>query len=117
LPAGLPSLLQFTRATTKYWVHPGHVMRLKLALLRHLPLLVYGAADPVYRGDISSRAALLAGSSGVTSLVSSGSLARPALTSALYPCSAVANKLQIGLVTLVPTTYAGAHCFRFGAGH
>jgi SPX domain protein involved in polyphosphate accumulation len=66
------SLLQFTRATTKYWVHPGHVMRLKLALLRHLPLLVYGAADPVYRGDISSRAALLAGSSGVTSLVSSG---------------------------------------------
>lgn len=64
--------LQFTRATTKYWVHPGHVMRLKLALLRHLPLLVYGAADPVYRGDIASREALLAGSSGVTSLVSSG---------------------------------------------
>jgi SPX domain protein involved in polyphosphate accumulation len=80
----LPLLLQFTRATTKYWVHPGHVMRLKLALLRHLPLLVYGAADPVYRGDISSRAALLAGSSNVTSLVSSGASYAPG---SIFVCS------------------------------
>lgn len=65
-------MLQFTRSTTKYWVHPSHTMRLKLALLQHLPLLIYGGADPVHRGDISSRAALRAGSGGVTSLVSSG---------------------------------------------
>ena len=60
------------RSTTKYWVHPDNLLRLKLALLQHLPLLVYGAADPVYRGDISNSLALRTGGQGVTSLVSSG---------------------------------------------
>ena len=31
----------FERKTTKYWVEPRDVMRLKLAVARHLPVLVY----------------------------------------------------------------------------
>ena len=29
----------FVRQTTKYWVHPDNLVRLKLAILRHLPVL------------------------------------------------------------------------------
>lgn len=64
--------MQFTRSTTKYWVHPSNILRLKLALLRQLPLLVYGATDPLFAADISSSAALRSGSQGITSLISSG---------------------------------------------
>jgi NAD(P)H-dependent flavin oxidoreductase YrpB (nitropropane dioxygenase family) len=64
--------LQFTRTTSKYWVHPQDILRLKLSLLQHLPLLVYGSTDPVMAGDISSSEALKAGSHGITSLISSG---------------------------------------------
>lgn len=31
----------FVRQTTKYWVHPDNLVRLKLAILRHLPVLVF----------------------------------------------------------------------------
>lgn len=80
--------LQFTRSTTKYWVHPSNILRLKLALTKQLPLLVYGTDDPVSSGDIAAAAvaapelAVAAGSGAashssqqahkVTSLVSSG---------------------------------------------
>lgn len=71
---------QFTRSTTKYWVHPSNVLRLKLALTKQLPLLVYGADDPVSSGGIAAAAEAAAGGSAqgsrnqhkVTSLVSSG---------------------------------------------
>jgi hypothetical protein len=77
-PPGSP--LQFTRSTTKYWVHPSNILRLKLALTKQLPLLVYGADDPVSSGDVTAVAAEGAdGAEGtpasqhkVTSLVSSG---------------------------------------------
>jgi SPX domain protein involved in polyphosphate accumulation len=63
---------QFTRSTTKYWVHPAHLTRLKLALCRHLPLLVYGARNPVHHGDIATPGALAAAGAAVRGLVSSG---------------------------------------------
>ncbi|KAI0033526.1 SPX-domain-containing protein [Vararia minispora EC-137] len=31
----------FVRQTTKYWVHPDNLVQLKLAILRHLPVLVF----------------------------------------------------------------------------
>ncbi|CAE6443403.1 unnamed protein product [Rhizoctonia solani] len=31
----------FVRQTTKYWVHPDNLVHLKLAILRHLPVLVF----------------------------------------------------------------------------
>ncbi|CEL55103.1 Vacuolar transporter chaperone 4 OS=Schizosaccharomyces pombe (strain 972 / ATCC 24843) GN=vtc4 PE=1 SV=2 [Rhizoctonia solani AG-1 IB] len=31
----------FVRQTTKYWVHPDNMVHLKLAILRHLPVLVF----------------------------------------------------------------------------
>lgn len=33
----------FVRQTTKYWVHPDNLVPLKLAILRHLPVLVFDA--------------------------------------------------------------------------
>ncbi|TFK70314.1 SPX-domain-containing protein [Pluteus cervinus] len=33
----------FIRQTTKYWVHPDNLVPLKLAILRHLPVLVFDA--------------------------------------------------------------------------
>jgi SPX domain protein involved in polyphosphate accumulation len=74
--AATPSLrharAQFTRSTTKYWVAPAHIMRLKLVLLRHLPLLVYGCADPVSSGDISAAAAAGAAAGSVGSPAARG---------------------------------------------
>lgn len=82
--AAVPALYlnaQFTRKTTKYWVHPSNILRLKLALTKQLPLLVYGADDPVSSGDIAAVAAQEPGTKmcsldqqqhKVTSLVSSG---------------------------------------------
>ena len=32
---------QFLRSTTKYWVHPEHVMEVKLRILKHLPVLIF----------------------------------------------------------------------------
>jgi hypothetical protein len=80
-------IAQFTRKTTKYWVHPSNILRLKLALTKQLPLLVYGADDPVSSGDIASVAAQEHGTTvclleqqqqqhKVTSLVSSGGAPR-----------------------------------------
>jgi SPX domain protein involved in polyphosphate accumulation len=68
-------VLQFTRSTTKYWVHPEHVTKVKLALLRHLPLLVYGAKDPVYHGDMASEESVQQEGAKVKGLVSSGEAA------------------------------------------
>ncbi|KIP04473.1 hypothetical protein PHLGIDRAFT_31341 [Phlebiopsis gigantea 11061_1 CR5-6] len=34
----------FVRQTTKYWVHPDNLVHLKLAILKHLPVLVFNAA-------------------------------------------------------------------------
>ncbi|KAH8100950.1 SPX-domain-containing protein [Cristinia sonorae] len=31
----------FVRQTTKYWVHPDHLVHLKLAIMKHLPVLVF----------------------------------------------------------------------------
>lgn len=39
----------FRRSTTKYWVHPSQVLRLKLALIKHLPILKYGCNRPRLR--------------------------------------------------------------------
>ncbi|KAI0311287.1 VTC domain-containing protein [Amylostereum chailletii] len=33
----------FVRQTTKYWVHPDNLVQLKLAVLRHLPVLVFNS--------------------------------------------------------------------------
>ncbi|KAI1797010.1 SPX-domain-containing protein [Ganoderma leucocontextum] len=33
----------FVRQTTKYWVHPDNLVHLKLAILKHLPVLVFNA--------------------------------------------------------------------------
>ncbi|EJD48890.1 SPX-domain-containing protein [Auricularia subglabra TFB-10046 SS5] len=33
----------FVRQTTKYWVHPDNLVHLKLAILRHLPVLVFNS--------------------------------------------------------------------------
>jgi SPX domain protein involved in polyphosphate accumulation len=33
----------FVRQTTKYWVHPDNLVHLKLAVLRHLPVLVFNS--------------------------------------------------------------------------
>ncbi|KAF8068248.1 yippee-like protein [Scenedesmus sp. PABB004] len=78
-PAAAAPRTRSAAHTAKYWVAPRQVLRLKLALLRHLPLLVYGAADPAARGDAGSAAALRAGCAGVTSLVSSVYFDSPAL--------------------------------------
>lgn len=32
----------FTRTTTKFWVHPADVLRLKTSIIKHLPILIYG---------------------------------------------------------------------------
>ncbi len=69
----LPPLLQFVRTTTKYWVHPSNVLRLKLACARHLPVLVYGQASPVATGDTSPQA-LRRQAAEATTLINSGVL-------------------------------------------
>ncbi|KNE65403.1 hypothetical protein AMAG_11034 [Allomyces macrogynus ATCC 38327] len=33
----------FVRRTTKYWVHPDNVLEVKLSILKHLPVLVFGS--------------------------------------------------------------------------
>lgn len=33
----------FERKTTKYWVHPKHVLRVKLLIIKHLPVLIFGS--------------------------------------------------------------------------
>lgn len=33
---------KFHRKTTKFWVHPGDVLRIKCNIVRHLPVLIYG---------------------------------------------------------------------------
>uniref|UniRef100_A0A7S3UB82 SPX domain-containing protein n=1 Tax=Picocystis salinarum TaxID=88271 RepID=A0A7S3UB82_9CHLO len=33
----------FERKTTKYWVHPKHVLRVKLLVIKHLPVLIFGS--------------------------------------------------------------------------
>jgi len=57
---------QFTRSTVKYWVRPAHVVRVKAALCRQLPLLVYGAQSPVHQVSVCDDVLCwLAGRSGV----------------------------------------------------
>lgn len=34
----------FTRQTTKYWIPPGQIVRLKLSILRHMPYLIFGCS-------------------------------------------------------------------------
>lgn len=33
---------KFERKTTKYWVHPADVLKLKSEVIKHLPILIYG---------------------------------------------------------------------------
>ncbi|KAF8525948.1 SPX-domain-containing protein [Hysterangium stoloniferum] len=40
-PSAGGSQSAFVRQTTKYWVHPDNLVALKLAILRHLPVLVF----------------------------------------------------------------------------
>ncbi|GLB40341.1 putative VTC domain containing protein [Lyophyllum shimeji] len=42
-PSAGGSQSAFVRQTTKYWVHPDNLVPLKLAILRHLPVLVFNA--------------------------------------------------------------------------
>ncbi|KAF8519535.1 SPX-domain-containing protein [Gautieria morchelliformis] len=41
----------FVRQTTKYWVHPDNLVALKLAILRHLPVLVFDRNKEFERRD------------------------------------------------------------------
>lgn len=41
----------FVRQTTKYWVHPDNLVPLKLAILRHLPVLVFNAEKEFEQKD------------------------------------------------------------------
>ncbi|EJD06520.1 SPX-domain-containing protein [Fomitiporia mediterranea MF3/22] len=41
----------FVRQTTKYWVHPDNLVHLKLAILRHLPVLVFNAKKDFEQKD------------------------------------------------------------------
>jgi SPX domain protein involved in polyphosphate accumulation len=41
----------FVRQTTKYWVHPDNLVHLKLAILRHLPVLVFDSAKEFEPAD------------------------------------------------------------------
>ncbi|KAF5359692.1 hypothetical protein D9756_003087 [Leucocoprinus leucothites] len=41
----------FVRQTTKYWVHPDNLLPLKLAILRHLPVLVFNPDKEFERKD------------------------------------------------------------------
>jgi hypothetical protein len=70
--AHLLLFLQFERSTRKFWVAPRHVLRLKLALVQHLPLLVYGRPPPEVGGDVTSVEAIKRGASQAAGLVSSG---------------------------------------------
>lgn len=63
---------QFTRSSSKYWVHPSHLLRVQLLVLRHMPVLVYGARAPEGAGNIASPEALREGARGVSGLISSG---------------------------------------------
>jgi hypothetical protein len=47
-------------------------MKVKLVLLRHLPLLVYGAKDPVYHGDMATGESMQQAGAKIKGLVSSG---------------------------------------------
>eukprot|EP00894_Picocystis_sp_ML_P000997 jgi/Pico_ML_1/51514/g2535.t2 len=38
---GAPRVLR--EKTTKYWVHPKHVLRVKLLIIKHLPVLIFGS--------------------------------------------------------------------------
>ncbi|KAG1904992.1 VTC domain-containing protein, partial [Suillus fuscotomentosus] len=41
----------FVHQTTKYWVHPDNLVPLKLAILRHLPVLVFNAKKEFEQKD------------------------------------------------------------------
>ncbi|CAD7700341.1 unnamed protein product [Ostreobium quekettii] len=43
----------FERKTVKYWVHPANVLRVKCMLIKHLPILIYGAGKG--QADAKSR--------------------------------------------------------------
>ena len=51
-------------------------MKVKLALSRHLPLLVYGAKDPVYHGDMAAEKSMQEEGAKIKGLVSSGEAMR-----------------------------------------
>jgi hypothetical protein len=70
---------QFARRTAKFWVHPRAALRVKAALCRVLPLLVYGGKDPSAAGDVGSVAAIVEGARAASTLVSSGALLPPLL--------------------------------------
>jgi SPX domain protein involved in polyphosphate accumulation len=40
----------FKRQTTKYWCKPEHVVQLKVAIIKHLPVLVYGQRTKLAAG-------------------------------------------------------------------
>jgi SPX domain protein involved in polyphosphate accumulation len=40
--ASVPTNQSFVRRTTKYWVHPDNVTEVKIHILKHLPVLVFG---------------------------------------------------------------------------
>lgn len=44
---------KFQRNTTKFWVHPADVLRLKCDVIKHLPILIYGKGKD--RGGAKSR--------------------------------------------------------------
>ncbi|KAI8468970.1 MAG: VTC domain-containing protein [Monoraphidium minutum] len=72
---------EFQRSTTKYWLRPAHSLRVKAALCRHLPLLVYGTQCPTAQGDVASVAAIRRSAQAATSLVSSVYFDTPDLAS------------------------------------
>jgi SPX domain protein involved in polyphosphate accumulation len=41
----------FKRQTTKYWCKPEHVVQLKVAIIKHLPLLVYDQRTRLAAGN------------------------------------------------------------------
>ena len=45
---------QFERESTKFWLRPGDEMRFKVAMCRHLPVLVFGKARQLVPGQLLS---------------------------------------------------------------
>lgn len=44
----------FTRDTTKFWLRPRDVMRFKIELIKHLPLLIFSQRDKLLPGELGA---------------------------------------------------------------
>lgn len=61
---------EFQRSTTKYWIHPSDITRVKSMIVKQLPILVYGQKSPS-SVDLGALNTLEGARKGVSSLISS----------------------------------------------